>query len=302
MTREALLAAMGDEERLRKAEVAILLTKYGRAVINDIETFRAALTSAGSVGARILEAVNKADLDAYESEILALHDLGVHCLSILDPEFPQRLRGLPDPPLSLYIRGSLPLGQCAAVVGTREISPEGTEATADVVRALACERIGVVSGLARGTDTVAHEAALSVGTPTFAVLPGGPKDIIPRENAGLADRVAESGGIICEVTDLRPVHKGRFIQRNRITSAVADFVVAMESGIEGGTTHQVKFALEQRRPVFVWGGTAIKAHRAGHDLFVEWGARSFQNSTELLSLMKTPSEPSRAPQMRLDSF
>lgn len=261
--REALISALGDEERLRKTEVATFLTRCPKDALEDPVTFARAVIAAGKVGARIAEILPKIDFDIYSKEVENLRRSGVKLVSILDSEYPRAFWELEDPPLMLYVRGSLPTRRCAAVVGTRGISAEGAAITSEIVARIAGEGLGVISGLAKGTDTVAHETALHQNAFTCAILPGGPLQIVPRENAALAREILESGGLISEVTDLKPVHKGRFIQRNRLTSALSDFVVAIESGVEGGTTHQVKFALEQRKPVFVWSGTPRSEFRAG---------------------------------------
>lgn len=298
------LAILGDDEKFRTSDAAALLRKHQGALEDGREGAIAGLRAAGGPGARMADALERADWGLYEGELATLRAKGTRVATILDPHFPPSLASLSDCPLAIYVVGTLPAAPAAAVVGTREVSPEGMEATRRIVEVLARCGYGVVSGLALGTDACAHEAALRAGAPTFAVLPGGVRTIVPAGHAPLATRVARSGGLVAETTDLKPIHRGRFIQRNRLTSALSDVVIAIESRAEGGTTHQVRYALAQGRPVLALRPRAERRDLVeGFQAFVRQGATPLDAVEDLPRLLaRRPSAPPRVAQARLDGF
>jgi DNA processing protein len=179
---------------------------------------------------------------------------GVTTLSLFDERYPARLRAIHDPPPLLYLHGSIDVLQrakLAAVVGTREPTSFGCSAAEDVTAALAALGWAVVSGLAKGIDTVAHGAALKHGTETIAVLAGGLDHIYPAENKELAAAIVDRGGALVaeQCWGTRP-HPSAFVQRNRIQTALSAAVVVAQTGVIGGTMHTARHAAAQGRPVF----------------------------------------------------
>jgi DNA processing protein len=138
------------------------------------------------------------------AEVYRLIKLRVGALRIIDPTYPRLLQEIPLPPPVLYVRGALTLQDewALGIVGTRRASPYGRQMTEKLAGELARQSITIVSGLARGIDTVAHLAALEAGGRTLAVLGCGPDLVYPPENAKLAARIVEQGAI---VTTLSPV-------------------------------------------------------------------------------------------------
>jgi DNA processing protein len=175
-------------------------------------------------------------------------------LPLTSESYPRPLRKLGSAPPFLYILGSLPREwrTAIAVVGMREPDRASVDATASVVRALATEPACiVVSGLALGIDTAAHESALREGLRTVAVLGHGLDTVYPRENEGLAARIlAEGGCLVSEVAVGRKVRRAQLIARDRIQSALSSAVVVMQTDIAGGTMHTARFAVLQGRPLF----------------------------------------------------
>jgi len=178
----------------------------------------------------------------------------VHELTLSDERYPDRLRELSDPPKSLYVLGDVELlarERLVAVVGTREPTVFGTSAAEELTGALADGGWGIVSGLARGIDTIAHRTALEHGAPTIAVMGGGLDRIYPAENKGLAAQIVEEGGALISEQPFgeqaRPQH---LIARDRLQSGLSVAVVVAQSGLRGGTMHTVRFAAAQGRPVF----------------------------------------------------
>jgi DNA processing protein len=178
----------------------------------------------------------------------------VMLLSFFDERYPDRLRDLSDPPPLLYVRGEVDLlarEKLVAVVGTREPTTFGTSAAQSLTGALADSDWGIVSGLARGIDTIAHQTALEHNTPTIAVMGGGLDRIYPAENKNLAARIVERGGaLISEQPFGEQPHPHHLIARDRLQSGLSVAVVVAQSGVKSGTMHTVRFAAAQGRPLF----------------------------------------------------
>lgn len=178
----------------------------------------------------------------------------VELLSFFDERYPERLRELSDPPPLIYVRGEKDLlvrEALVAVVGTREPTIFGVSAAESLTGALADSGWGIVSGLAKGVDTIAHRTAIEHGAPTIAVLGGGLDRIYPAENKDLAAQIIDSGGALLSEQpfgeQLRPHH---LIARDRLQSGLSVAVVVAQSGLRSGTMHTARFAAAQGRPLF----------------------------------------------------
>lgn len=179
---------------------------------------------------------------------------GISVLAIFDKRYPQRLRALHDPPPVIYCHGSLDAldtPRSVAVVGTREPTKFGCSATEDITEALARAGWAVISGLAKGIDSMAHGVALEYHAPTVAVMAGGLDRIYPAQNKELAAAIVEQGGALVSEQrwGARP-QRSSFVQRNRIQTGLAAAVVVAQTGTVGGTMHTVRHAAAQGRPVF----------------------------------------------------
>jgi DNA processing protein len=166
------------------------------------------------------------------------------------PDFPTALKFIPRPPRLLYAKGGPDClkGPAIAVVGTRTPTPAGKRLAEAFGRYLAKKGIVVVSGLALGIDTAAHEGCLAAGGRTVAVLPSGIYNIYPRENKALADRIVKAGG--CLVSEYPPdasPEKYTFIQRDRLQSGLSLGVVIVETDLAGGAMHTARFCRRQGR-------------------------------------------------------
>jgi len=175
-------------------------------------------------------------------------------LTSSDERYPDRLRRLSDPPPLLYVRGDVELlarERLVAVVGTREPTVFGTSAAESLTGALADSGWGIVSGLAKGIDTIAHRTALEHGAPTIAVMGGGLDRVYPAENKDLAARIVDQGGALISEQPFgeqaRPQH---LIARDRLQSGLSAAVVVAQSGVRSGTMHTARFAAAQGRPLF----------------------------------------------------
>lgn len=183
----------------------------------------------------------------------AARQAGVHVVPFTHRAFPDRLRRIPDPPVILYVRGdiaSLHGEMGVAIVGTREPSNSGGEWAHDVGRIVAELGHVVVSGLAKGCDTSAHEGCVDAGGVGVGVLAHGLHYVYPKENTSLAERLVDLGGcLVSEYPVGARARRGAFVERNRLQTGLSDLLLVAETAVKGGTMHTVGFAREQGRPV-----------------------------------------------------
>jgi DNA processing protein len=200
-------------------------------------------------GARMDEALERA-----QARLMDYATADVELLTFFDERYPDRLRDLPDPPPLLFVRGDVGLlarEELVAVVGTREPTIFGVSAAESLTGVLADSGWGIVSGLAKGIDTIAHRTAVEHRTPTIAVMGGGLDRIYPAENKSLAARIVDSGGALISEQPFgeqpRPHH---LVARDRLQSGLSVAVVVIQSGLRSGTMHTARFAATQGRPLF----------------------------------------------------
>jgi DNA processing protein len=173
-------------------------------------------------------------------------------IGYFDFDFPSGLKEIKSPPAILWVRGTVPEGNLAAVVGTRNPTKSGALITQETVSFLVAHDYGIVSGLAKGVDTFAHEQALISGGKTWAYLGSGVDVPSPAENCDLAEQiVAAGGGLLSEVSLGERPSSHSLVARNRLQSGSSRFTVIAQSGIPSGTLHTALFTLEQKRPLVV---------------------------------------------------
>lgn len=181
-------------------------------------------------------------------------DAGVRVLTFFDEHYPDQLRDLSDPPPVLYVRGDAALlasERLVAVVGTREPTRFGTTAAGELTGALAEDGWGIVSGLAKGIDTISHRSALQHDAPTVAVMGGGLDKIYPAENKGLAGEILDAGGtLVSEQPFGAQPRPQNLIARDRLQSGLSVAVLVAQCGLRSGTMHTARFAAGQGRPLF----------------------------------------------------
>lgn len=206
-----------------------------------------------------------------EEERLA--QAGAEFITTRDEGYPRMLKEIHDPPIGLYRKGSCLFEQpCIAIVGSRRTTLYGQAVAKKLGAELARLGFCVVSGLARGIDTAAHEGALSVGGKTAAVLGTGIDIIYPSENLGLYRRIAETGAILSEFPFGRKADKQSFAMRNRIVSGICEGVVVVESDVSGGAMITARFAGEQGRLIFAVPGRIDQATSRGCHQLIRDGA------------------------------
>lgn len=212
------------------------------------------------------------NIDEYLKE---LERKNINWVTIFDPKYPYLLSQIYDPPTVLYFKGTLNFTQnTIAVVGTRKITGYGQMVTKEFSEGLAKSGVIVVSGLARGVDTVAHRSTLVVHGITIAVLGGGLDKIFPPENESLAKEIIEKGGaVISEFPPHYPSLPGNFPARNRIISGLSKAVLVTEAALDSGSLITARLALEQGRDVFAVPGPINSSLSSGPIDLIKDGAR-----------------------------
>ncbi len=213
-----------------------------------------------------------------------LMQAGAAFITTRDEGYPKMLKEIHDPPIGLYRKGGYLFGQpCIAVVGSRRTTLYGQSVAKKLGAELAQMGFCVVSGLARGIDTAAHEGALSVGGKTVAVLGCGLDIVYPPENLGLYRRIAETGAVLSEFPFGRKADKQTFPMRNRVVSGISEGVVVVESDVSGGAMITARFAGEQGRLIFAVPGRIDQATSAGCHQLIRDGATLLTSVDDILN-------------------
>lgn len=225
----------------------------------------------------------------------------IKILTIFDDSYPQRLKTIYDPPVVIYYQGEI-LDQdrkALAVVGTRKMTGYGREVTRRFTTELVQKSLTIVSGLARGIDTIAHQTALEVGGRTIAVLGGGLNKIFPPENTGLVERIIDQhGAVLSEYPPDYPALAGNFPSRNRIIAGLSMGVLVTEAAEDSGSLITAKLALDEGREIFAVPGPVTSALSKGPADLIKEGARlafCVEDILEELGIDKLQSENLKAP-------
>jgi DNA processing protein len=210
---------------------------------------------------------------------------GNQLLTLADEAYPALLLEIPDPPLLLYAKGRTALlnQPSLAIVGSRNASAQGAAHARQFAQALSAAGLTIVSGLALGIDTAAHEGALLDGGATVAVIGTGADIVYPARNHALAHRIAELGCIISEYPLGTPALPANFPRRNRIISGLARGTLVVEAAAQSGSLITARLAAEQGRDVYaIPGSIQSPLARGCHDL-IRQGARLVENAHDILS-------------------
>jgi DNA processing protein len=228
----------------------------------------------------------RAEIDP-AAEIERLGEAGVRAIPRFSDAFPERLREIPDAPPLIYMRGSWEPqdGWCVAVVGTRRATAYGRQASAEFARGLAMNGVTVISGLARGVDTIAHRTALDTGGRTVAVLANGLDTIYPPENRRLSEEITERGALITDYPLGTRPRSEYFPRRNRIMSGLALGTLVVEGDYESGAMITARFALEQGREVFAVPGSIFSPQSRGPLSLLRDGATPVANAEEIMEAL-----------------
>lgn len=237
-----------------------------------------------------------------------LSEPGNRVLTLHGPDYPSLLAEIPDAPLMLYIRGRAELlhGAALAIVGSRNASVQGQANARAFARALSEAGLTIVSGLALGIDTAAHDGALHGCASTVAVIGTGADRIYPARNAALARRIAEEGCLVSEYPLGTPPRPEHFPQRNRIISGLAAGVLVIEAAAGSGSLITARLATEQGRDVFALPGSIHAALSKGCHQLIREGAQLVETSVDVLQALSMAPlvravQPARVPPAPMSS-
>lgn len=217
-----------------------------------------------------------------------------------DANFPRLLAEAPDAPIAIYYKGQLSSKdqRSVSIVGTRKATTSALQIAKDIAGRLAKAGVTVISGLAMGIDTAAHEGALEGGGRTIAVLANPLDSVYPRQNANLAKKILQSGGaLISEYAVGSETFPNRFLERNRIVSGLSPATVVVEAPEGSGSLVTANLALEQNREVFVVPGPIGHENYQGSHKLIRAGARLVTSAADILEDLAWPDESSQAGQL-----
>ena len=237
------------------------------------------------LGEKVVGEIRKGPLEKMvERELTLLKEVGGTILTLKDDTYPKRLKDIYDPPALLYVRGELKREDelAVSIVGSRKTSPYGRWITEKVSQELARHGVTIISGMARGIDSLAHWGAISGGGRTIAVLGCGVDVIYPSENRKLFEKIIEQGAILSEFPMGSPPEGGHFPRRNRIISGLSLGVVVVQAGERSGSLITAGYALEQGREVFAVPGNVGAEGSRGTNKLIKEGAKVVESSEDIL--------------------
>lgn len=213
-----------------------------------------------------------------------------------DKAYPASLLDIADPPLMLYMTGSLvgasavplPATSCLAIVGSRNPTPQGEINARQFAKAFGASGMCVVSGLAMGVDGAAHDGALLGGGTTIAVVGTGLDRVYPKKHLELAHRIAASGMIISEFPLGTPPISSNFPKRNRIISGLSQGTLVIEAALKSGSLITARMASEQGKEVFAIPGSIHSPQSRGCHWLIKQGAKLVENAEDVLEEFKLP--------------
>jgi DNA processing protein len=256
-----------------------------------------ALTQIDGVGPSLANAIRRGpgagDLQAIDRELKALERLPIRVLTILDPDYPARLKTIHDPPPLLSVSGALSEADhhAVAIVGTRHATPAGRIVTEQLSRGLAAAGLTVVSGLARGIDGAAHRSALEAGGRTIAVLGCGIDRTYPPEHLSLRKKIEEQGAVLSELPLGAYPHAQHFPKRNRIISGLSLGLVVVEAALQSGSLITARLAAEQGREVFAVPGSVQSEQSRGTNGLIKQGAKLVEQAGDIIEELLPQMEP-----------
>ena len=218
------------------------------------------------------------------AELARIAEFGAHVITQDDPVYPPLLREIHNPPIVLYVWGEL-LEQdrhSISIVGSRKTSHYGLESAKKLSYQLAYAGLTIVSGLARGIDTAAHQGALAAKGRTVAVLGSGLMNLYPPENMALAEKIAASGAVVTEFPMTVSPDVQTFPQRNRIVSGWSDGLLVVEAGLKSGALITAGQAADQGRSIFAIPGQIDKSTSAGSNRLIQQGAKLVMGAADIL--------------------
>ena len=253
---------------------------------------------------RMIKENRTSALKRSETEIEFIQKHKIDCVSSFDDNYPSRLKHCLDAPLFLFYRGSEPVESAymTAVVGTRKSTVYGRKMTELLVSGLNLSGMTIVSGLAYGIDTVAHQTAVDCGIPTIGIMAHGFKHLYPEENRKLATQMLKNGGLMTEFLSDELPEKQNFPIRNRIIAGMADAVVVDEAQSKGGALITAEIANSYSRDVFTIPGRVDDQKSRGCNWLIRTQRATLIESAEHLKYFMnwTQAEKPQVRQVRME--
>ncbi len=255
------------------------------------------LRAVDGIGAEVAGAISEwekhVDLAA---ELARIAEFGAKVITRSSPEYPRDLLEIYNPPIVLYVWGALTDRDHHAVgiVGSRKTSHYGLESSKKLAYQLAFAGLTVVSGLARGIDTAAHQGALAAQGRTVAVIGSGLLQLYPPENLGLAEKITASGAVVSEYPMGFPPSPQSFPYRNRIVAGWGRGLLVVEAGLNSGALITAGQAIEHNRLVYAVPGQIDRPSSAGSNRLIQQGAKLVTSAGDILDDMQSLF-PERAP-------
>ena len=241
------------------------------------------LASVNGVSEKMARSIASASWrDFAEQELEKARQAGVTIITADSPDYPEPLRNTPDPPLFLYVKGTLGQRDSIAVVGTRKPTTYGMNVAKRISIELAEAGLTIVSGLARGIDTQAHRGALTAKGRTIAVLGSGIDVPYPPENRELMREITEAGAVVSENPFGTQPEAGYFPARNRIISGLSRGTVIVEATVDSGSLITAQYALEQNRKLFAIPGNIASPNSRGTHSLIRQGALLIEGGSDVL--------------------
>lgn len=237
------------------------------------------------LGVKVASEIRKGPSEqAVKKELSSLEKSGGRIITLKDEVYPPRLRDIYDPPALLYLKGELKKEDelAVSIVGSRKTTPYGRWITEKISQTLVRYGVTIVSGMARGVDSVAHWGAISGGGRTLAVLGCGVDVVYPPENRNLFAKIIEQGAVLSEFPMGSPPEGGHFPKRNRIISGLSMGVVVVQAGPDSGSLITANYALEQGREVFAIPGNVGADGSRGTNRLIKDGAKLVESSEDIL--------------------
>ena len=243
------------------------------------------LKTVDGIGKEVAEGIanweSRIDLAA---ELKRIEEFGARVVTQESPDYPRELREIHNPPIVLYVWGTLtPRDHRAiSVVGSRKTSHYGLDCAKKLSYQIAYAGLTVVSGLARGIDTSAHQGALAAQGRTVAVIGSGLMDLYPQENQALAKKIAESGAVVSEYPMTFPPARENFPYRNRIVAGWCQGLLVVEAGLNSGALITAGQAIDQGRQVYAVPGPIDRPTSAGSNRLIQQGAKLVTSAGDIL--------------------
>lgn len=285
--RQALLA-LNALPHVGPVTLRRLMDAFNRDAVAVLSAPRAQLLEVGGIGKKAANTlIDWADRFDLAKEVTQMRRTGTRFFIQEDVKYPELLREIYDPPIGLYWQGEYIVDRpCVAIVGTRRSTLYGRRVAKKIAAELARLGFCVVSGMASGIDTAAHEGVLEVGGKTVAVFGCGLDTIYPPENLDLYQKIVAHGAVVSEFPFGRRADRQTFPMRNRVVAGICQGVVVVESAVSGGSMITARFAGEQGRTLMAVPGRIDQASSVGCHQLIRDGAIMVTSVDDILEELR----------------